>query len=251
MNYTKLYQELIASRKLLNRSKETGIYEKHHILPRSLGGLNNKENIILLTPKEHYIAHLLLVYMYEGKNKSKMSYALFRMCQNNPYQNRKISSNQFNTSKLIMIKNCSGINGSFYGKKHTQESKNKCREAKLGDKNPSRIYGVWNKGIKMKPLSKETKEKISLANKDQKRSLNTKQKMSNSAKGKIKSESHKKALSLANLGKKLSQNTKNKMSLAHKGVKQTILKCPHCNKEGGTTMHRWHFDNCKFNILNN
>ncbi len=31
-----------------------------------------------------------------------------------------------------------------------------------------------------------------------------------------------------------------------KGRKQKILICPHCNKQGGTTMYRWHFNNCKF-----
>ena len=30
-----------------------------------------------------------------------------------------------------------------------------------------------------------------------------------------------------------------------KGKKQALLTCPHCNKSGGNTMLRWHFDNCK------
>jgi hypothetical protein len=34
------------------------------------------------------------------------------------------------------------------------------------------------------------------------------------------------------------------------GKKKNILTCPHCNKSGGNNvMGRWHFDNCRLNIL--
>lgn len=39
-------------------------YEKHHVLPRCLGGTNAKENLVLLTPEEHFVAHLLLAKIY-------------------------------------------------------------------------------------------------------------------------------------------------------------------------------------------
>lgn len=59
MNYKKHYELLILTR--LNRvTLTTEYYEKHHILPKSMGGDNSKNNIILLTAREHYIAHLLL-----------------------------------------------------------------------------------------------------------------------------------------------------------------------------------------------
>ena len=59
MNYSKQYSNLInraLSRPLVNNTH----YEKHHILPKSLGGQDIIENITFLTPKEHYIAHMLL-----------------------------------------------------------------------------------------------------------------------------------------------------------------------------------------------
>lgn len=37
--------------------------ERHHIIPRSMGGKDDAGNIVLLTPKQHYIAHLLLFKM--------------------------------------------------------------------------------------------------------------------------------------------------------------------------------------------
>lgn len=70
--YTIIYYRII------NRSKNRttdGYTEKHHIVPKSLGGTNDKSNIAVLTAREHYICHLLLTRMTIGKNKNKMVYA--------------------------------------------------------------------------------------------------------------------------------------------------------------------------------
>ncbi len=40
-----------------------GYSERHHVLPRCMGGTNAKENLVRLTAKEHFIAHKLLVRM--------------------------------------------------------------------------------------------------------------------------------------------------------------------------------------------
>jgi hypothetical protein len=56
----KRYYRFINSRPNRIKQLNDGL-EVHHILPRSLGGSNNKENLIALTPREHYIAHLILV----------------------------------------------------------------------------------------------------------------------------------------------------------------------------------------------
>ena len=41
-----------------------GYVEKHHVIPRCMGGDNSKENLVILTAPEHYVAHLLLVKMH-------------------------------------------------------------------------------------------------------------------------------------------------------------------------------------------
>ena len=52
-------------------------YEQHHIIPKSIGGSNDKDNLILLLPKEHFICHLLLIKMViDDVHKEKMMYAL-------------------------------------------------------------------------------------------------------------------------------------------------------------------------------
>lgn len=75
--YSKTYYNLVNSRKELNRQRsDKCYYENHHIIPKSLGGSNKKDNMVLLTPREHCIAHLLLVRMYSGLAKYKMQSAI-------------------------------------------------------------------------------------------------------------------------------------------------------------------------------
>jgi len=247
MNYYNIYSDLIATRKLLNRkSNNDGKLENHHILPKSLGGTNHKDNLVYLTPKEHFIAHLLLTKMYTSKNKSKMVYAFSKMCQCNSNQQRKINSRYYALSKTLMSLHCSGKNGSFYGKTHSQENKKKFSEQKIGENNPMFGKDPWNKGLKLPPISDYQRSIVSKTHKGKIISDDTKIKMSLSAIGKSKTEEHKKKLSDANLGKITSQETRDKLSAIHKGKLQKPHTCPYCNKEGrGSSMLRWHFNNCK------
>jgi hypothetical protein len=61
MDYQAHYNRLVERAK--NRTVE-GYVERHHILPRCMGGTNDKANIVPLTPEEHYVAHQLLVKIY-------------------------------------------------------------------------------------------------------------------------------------------------------------------------------------------
>jgi hypothetical protein len=80
MNYPKIYDDLISSRRILKRKKGDGVYyERHHIIPKACGGMDEDDNLILLTPKEHFIAHMLLIHCYSGSFRSKMVYALWRL----------------------------------------------------------------------------------------------------------------------------------------------------------------------------
>ena len=59
MNYQKIYQDFIASRRL-READIVGYSEKHHIVPKALGGGNEKANLIRLTPEDHFFAHCCL-----------------------------------------------------------------------------------------------------------------------------------------------------------------------------------------------
>lgn len=56
--YTKWYVNIISAA----QSRDiTGYTEKHHIIPKSLGGSNKKENLVKLTAREHFVCHCILV----------------------------------------------------------------------------------------------------------------------------------------------------------------------------------------------
>jgi hypothetical protein len=80
--YTKIYNQLVASRLQLGRSFKVGCgFEKHHIIPKSLGGSDAKNNLVVFTPREHCLAHMLLAKMYLGASKAKMITAIASMVQ--------------------------------------------------------------------------------------------------------------------------------------------------------------------------
>lgn len=66
MNYQKIYDQLIERSR--TRIPPEGYIEHHHIIPRCLDGSDAKENIAILTPEEHFIAHQLLVKIYPNNN---------------------------------------------------------------------------------------------------------------------------------------------------------------------------------------
>lgn len=74
MNYTKIYIDFISDRKSKEHSLK-GYSEKHHILPRSLGGGDDDENLIKLSLRDHIFAHALLAKIHGGP----MFYAYWMM----------------------------------------------------------------------------------------------------------------------------------------------------------------------------
>ncbi len=59
--------------------------EKHHIIPKSFGGNNSKDNVVRLTPREHFIVHRLLIRCTKDLFKRKAAFAAHFMisgCKN-------------------------------------------------------------------------------------------------------------------------------------------------------------------------
>ena len=96
MDYNKLYQRFIESRPLRKKNYNDGL-ETHHILPKSIGGKDTKKNLIVLTPREHFIAHRMLAKMFTGLKKMKMSFALLALghYRNKRRDNDKLNSRQY------------------------------------------------------------------------------------------------------------------------------------------------------------
>lgn len=200
--YTTWYNNIIA--KAQARVNQTGYTEKHHIIPKSLGGSNSPENLVKLTAKEHFVCHRLLVKMTDGNNRRKMSNAAWGMAHlKNQYQTQryKVTSNLYASLKPYM--------------KKSPESIERMR-AKL-------------KGRKQPPRSPEHSAKLGRY---------------------VRTDEHKQnisALRKAQTGlQKRTTETKQKMSDWQKGVSKPKVSCEHCGKESSLmNYHRWHGDNCK------
>lgn len=81
--YTTIYFRLIEKRHVEPLSKKDVYCETHHIMPRSLGGSDEKQNLVNLTPREHFVAHRLLTKMTVGLANRSMWWALHRICFSN------------------------------------------------------------------------------------------------------------------------------------------------------------------------
>ena len=147
--YQKYYYTLC--RKAQTREEVEGYTERHHIIPRSLGGSNEKSNIAILTAREHYIAHMLLVRITEGVYKQRMINALFRMaCQREDKHFGFVNSRKFAAARLLFASVAGwAVKGKtyeeLYGSKKAQELKlqraiDKSRERK--GKTWEDIFGI-------------------------------------------------------------------------------------------------------------
>jgi|LakMenEpi03Aug12_release.lakeMendotaPanAssembly.Ray.scaffolds.fasta_scaffold253110_3 hypothetical protein len=74
MDYKQIYNRLIEYRR--QNILTCGYIERHHIVPKSLGGTDDESNIVALSGREHYIAHLLLS---KFNRCSQTAYALWAM----------------------------------------------------------------------------------------------------------------------------------------------------------------------------
>lgn len=82
--YTSWYFSIIENARV--RKKPECYGERHHVIPKSLGGPNRRNNLVFLTGREHLICHLLLFrMMIDPEHKLKMGRALSMMLAENKH----------------------------------------------------------------------------------------------------------------------------------------------------------------------
>lgn len=164
MDYNKHYTQLISKCKQRDWSRKTSnqYVEQHHIIPRSLGGSDNHNNLVFLTAREHYIAHLLLAKIYGGtmwyalrmfnnQSQSRMTGSMYQTVKEQTAKmNSKLKAGMFaavdKNDNTLYIKNndpryISGdlvakSKGVLLGKPKTNEHKAKLAKSKIGSNNP-------------------------------------------------------------------------------------------------------------------
>ena len=120
MNYERIYNNIITNR--LSHPITDEYTECHHILPHSLGGDDDKSNLVNLLAREHFICHLLLTKIYKEGTPEwiKMMKAFMRMYSARDYQKRYSDNKWYsylrtNFSKAQSL-NQRGFGNSQYGK---------------------------------------------------------------------------------------------------------------------------------------
>ncbi len=137
-----------------------GYTESHHILPKSfgLGGDRDPYNIVFLSPKEHFVCHLILARIDFGSSiNKKMKYAVF--CMMNQRKNGRtyrVSSSLYEKAKLEFSANQS----KFHWSQTTEGRK------LISDRNKGRIVSEHQRAVasdthKGIPKSEEHRKKIS------------------------------------------------------------------------------------------
>lgn len=120
MDYQNIYNAIIERAK--NR-KLDGYLEKHHIIPKCMGGGNNPTNLAELTAREHFLCHMLLCEIYPTEYKLK--HALFLMA----IGKQKVKERQYVIGSRVYERLRIEYSKMLTGKKQSQETKDKKSKA--------------------------------------------------------------------------------------------------------------------------
>jgi len=232
MNYLKHYNML------MERSRDRvleGYVEKHHIVPRCLGGTNDTTNIAVLTPEEHFLAHQLLVKIYPNSPPLVNAAVIMTTHHTEHRANNKLFGwlrRRASTYRKEWLKE-NGHPKGFLGKNHKLEDIDRItigiKQYATEKRIPIYVYNLDG------TLYKKYESMIECAEDLKTSASNVKY----TAEGKF---THCK-------GKQIRYDYVEYMpprTSRLAGVKKYDYVCPHCNKEGrGPAMKRFHFDRCK------
>lgn len=82
-----------------------GFVEKHHIIPKCMGGNDSPSNLVTLPARAHFIAHYLLYKAFPENRSLAHAFAMMGVC--NQFQRR--SSRLYEKSKIARSKALTGI----------------------------------------------------------------------------------------------------------------------------------------------
>jgi hypothetical protein len=152
MNYSRIYDQLIE--RGVSRGTPKGYYERHHIIPRSMGGSDDATNLVNLTAREHFLAHICLGKIHGGT----MWFAITMMKGNQQHSSFTCNSKLYEIAKRehAMVVSIAK-KGSTHSKKTKSAISIKLKGRILSEKHKASISSA----AKGKPLSNAHKLKVS------------------------------------------------------------------------------------------
>ena len=154
MTYSEFINNILNDRGRFNCNNE--YHERHHILPKCMGGTDDKNNLIDLFAKEHFEAHKLLALENPDNRKLQLAYVCMSFVKNNSEHRYQLSAEEYEEARIACSKACSGENNPFYGN-HSQAGENHPRaravycveldEVFWGAKEAQDKYGIYKADI--------------------------------------------------------------------------------------------------------
>ena len=188
--YFQKYLEFCHSRQCRGIKKTKG-FHRHHIFPKSFERIDEGWNIVLLTHREHYIAHLLLVKACEHSKALKGFIHVARkvgITNSRAYSSREAAWRQSQKDHMIAHysdpENRKKTGEKSKGKKRTEEQKQKQREAAIRRyQNPKEREKARQSALNRKPYTPKQLENFSVAAKKRMENVETRNKISESLQG--------------------------------------------------------------------
>jgi hypothetical protein len=170
MDYSRHYDVLIT--RAQDRSL-SGYFEKHHIVPRCMGGTDEPDNLVRLTAEEHFVAHLLLVKIFPGNRKLVL--AALAMGMNNGLTMRGATNKRHGwlrrrhseamKGRVVSPETREKLRAAQAGRKLSDETKQKMSTVRKGRKNTPETIERMRTAQIGKRHSAETIEKLKRVNK--------------------------------------------------------------------------------------
>ena len=195
MKYTKVYNNLIKKGKLrkLDKSKLNFYTEKHHIIPSCIGGNDDSDNLVLLTAREHFIAHWLLAKIhYNSPGLIYAWWSFYNFGEDSLGRNLKLTSRGYQLVREKFSKIHSNTMKEMWKSNEYREKRSitlslpeiraKISESQLEAQNKPEVKEKISKGVKAAFKRPGVKEKHSAAVKKSLNNFETKKKQSNSSK---------------------------------------------------------------------
>ena len=188
MTYDEFIQGIIDTRGRFGIHSEE-YHERHHIVPKCMGGTNDEENLIDLFAREHYEAHKLLALENPDNRGLQIAWLNMSTTKNQYHKREVVTAEEFEQARKACSRAMSGSGNPMYGVRllgekagrygipFSEESRRKISEHHAdvsGENNP--MYG--------KHHTIESKEKMSIAKKGRKPTLETRRLLSEMRKGK-------------------------------------------------------------------
>ena len=181
--FKKLYENLINSRKSrgLNKKSLDFYTEVHHIVPKCLGGTDEDSNLVLLTYREHLIAHHLLSRIYDSNLDLKhVVYFMYnhRRNRSGKTKNVKLTTRELEAMRVASVQYLKKLFTGREIKKEWIEKAKKTKKERYGNSISDKARKMQALGRVGMVFTQERRNKMSIALKGQEISQSTKDKQS-------------------------------------------------------------------------